>query len=43
MGTRFSPNRVAADVEGNGDLDFLVIFGDSLRNFGEIGSLLEED
>ena len=48
--TRFGPNRPAADTEGNGEFDFwgfletfLRIFGDFLRNSGEIGSLREDD
>ena len=39
--TRFEPNRVAADIRGNGEFDFLVIYEDFCRNFVEIGSLLE--
>ena len=37
--TRIGPNRVAADLEGNGEFDFGVnfrIFGEFLRNFVEI-------
>ena len=41
--TRFGPNRPAADMEGNGEFDFWIIFGEFLNIFGEIGSLLEED
>ena len=29
--TRFGPNRVAADMEGNGEFDFLEIFDDFWR------------
>ena len=50
MGTRFGPNRPAADMENLNLGCFLRIFGnilrnigEFLRNFGEIGSLLEED
>ena len=31
--TRFGPNRVAADMEGNGGFDFWVIFGAILEEF----------
>ena len=31
--TRFGPNRVAADMEGNGEFDFWGIFEDFWRNF----------
>ena len=34
--TRFGPNRVAADMEENGEFDFWVIYEDFLRYFGEI-------
>ena len=44
--TRFGPNRPAADMEENGEIEFwglletfLRIFGNFLRNFGEICSL----
>ena len=32
MKTRFGPNRVAADTEGNGEFDFWVIFEDFWRH-----------
>ena len=31
--TRFGPYRVAADMEGNGEFDFWVIFEDFWRNY----------
>ena len=31
--TRFGPNRIAADMEGNGELDFWRIFENVLENF----------
>ena len=48
--TRFGTNRVAVDMKGNGESlkkgfleTFLRICGQFLRNFGESGSLLEEE
>ena len=40
--TRFGPNRPAADIEGNGEFDFWVIYEEYLRIFGEFVRIFGE-
>ena len=40
--TRFGPNRPAADMEGNGEFDFLVIYEDFWRVFEDFWRICEE-
>ena len=40
--TRFGPNRPAADIEGNGEFDFLVIYEDFWRVTEDFWRIVEE-
>ena len=39
--TRFGPNRPAADMEGNGEFGFLVIYEDFWINFAIVGEFVK--